>query len=412
LNILFLSTENPFPVDHGHHIRTYHVLKALAAHHHIYFVAFAQDPSGLKYTHELQGLCKSIKIFQLRFRGWRQAVLALVNLFSPLPLIAQKYHDPQTVDYIKKLIDEVKIDLVHIDLLHLANYRRALNSRPCILVNHNVESLRILRWSKIERNILLQYFLRYQYFKLRNFERAICTQFNRCIVVSDYDKAFLADLCGGGNFVSVPNGVDADYFQPSDGEVIPNSLVWTGSMKSPYNRDAVIYFLGKIWPIIQRNIPEARVTFVGGSPAKKLKDTAKKYPNINYTDYVQDVRRYVAESAVFIAPLRCGSGTKIKILNAMAQGKPVVTTSIGAEGIDAKPDAEIIIADAPAEFAEKTIYLLRNPQEARKIGLRARKVITEKYDWKIINKKIEQIYKEFEPDANRKPAQTFVPAEV
>ena len=123
---------------------------------------------------------------------------------------------------------------------------------------------------------------------------------------------------------------------------------------------------------------------------------ASETPNVEYAGYVEDVRPHIAKSAVFIAPLRSGSGTKVKVLNAMSQGKPVVTTSIGAEGIEAQPDEEIVIADDPKEFARKTVYLLKHSEEAQKIGQRARKVIEEKYDWQVINTTIRQVYQEFE----------------
>lgn len=396
MNILFLSTEIPFPLDHGHHLRTYYVLKALSEDHNIHFAAFTKHGRETQFQRQLEELCDSVETFELRHRGWRQALLALQNLFSPLPLIAQKYYDRRIAEYMKKLIRAGKVDLVHLDLLHLALYRNICSTLPSVLVNHNVESLRTLRWSQVERNFLLKAFLKYQYQKLRNFEQRVCKEFDCCTVVSDYDREFLLELCGGGNFVTIPNGVDCDYFYVSTEAVILNTLVWTGSMSGAYNRDAVIYFLDEVWPHIQTSIPQAKVTFVGSSAPKMLMRLAFQSPNIESTGYVDDVRPYVAKSAVFIAPLRSGSGTKVKVLNAMAQGKAVITTSIGAEGIEAKPDEEILIAEAPKEFAEKTVWLLKNPERAQKIGLRARQVIEEKYSWKVINKKLRQVYKEFE----------------
>jgi len=396
MNILFLSTENPFPLDHGHHLRTYHVLKALADVYTVHFIGFTQDDSGFKHKPKLQEFCKSVDIFQLKYRGRRQLLLSVLNFFSPLPLIAQKYYDPAVANHIKKLIEAAEIDLVHFDLLHLAQYRKELNGLPSILVNHNVESLRVLRWSKVERNPLMKTFLRYQYRKLEKFEKSVCSKFNKCTVVSETDKESLAKLCGGGNFVIIPNGVDIDYFQMSKANILPNTLVWAGSMSGAYNRDAAIYFLERIWPDIQIAIPEVKVVFIGNSPPKILKKMASENSNVEYTGYVEDVRPYIAKSAIFIAPLRSGSGTKVKVLNAMSQGKLIITTSVGAEGIEAKADEEIIIADDPDKFAEKTVYFLKHLEEAQEIGQRARKVIEEKYDWQVINTTIRQVYKEFE----------------
>ncbi|NIR50946.1 glycosyltransferase [candidate division KSB1 bacterium] len=396
MNILFLSTENPFPLDHGHHIRTYYVLKALAAEHNVHFVAFADNDSAFEYRSELRELCRSVEIFPLRFLGWRQMHLLLMNFFSPLPLIAQKYCQPQAVDHIRKVIREESIDLVHVDLLHIASYRNEISRLPCVLVNHNVESLRILRWAKVERNPLLRSYLFYQYFKLRNFEGKVCRQFDLCVTVSDYDKHLLSGLCGEGNFVTIPNGVDTSYFTRYEKDSKPNSLVWTGSMAGPYNRDAVVYFLEEIWPIISERAPAASVTFVGGSPPKVLKKRSRRCATIKYTGYVHDVRPYVADAEVFIAPLRAGSGTKIKILNAMAQGKPVVTTSVGAEGIDAEPEKEIIVADESEKFAERIVFLLQHPDRAKRIGLRARKLIERTYDWRLISRTIQDVYADLE----------------
>lgn len=396
MRILFLSTENPFPVDHGHHIRTFHVLQALAEEHEVHFVGFTQNEDGFRYKQKLEEFCNTAAIFPLRFRGWRQLLMVLRNLFSTEPLIAQKYHDSDVVFYIQNLISEAGIQLIHFDMLHLAKYRKDFDALPAVLVNHNVESLRMLRWAKVESNPLLKLFLLYQYLKLKRFERQVCPEFDICTAVSEYDRQFLMEMCDGGRFEVIANGVDASYFSPSGSESTPNKMVWTGSMKSPYNRDAVDFFLNEIWEKIQQRHPEASMTFVGASPTQTLQQAAKKWNNIEFTGYVDDVRLHVAEASVFVAPMRAGSGTKIKVLNAMAQGKAVVTTTVGAEGIEAEADEEIIIADSAKVFAEKTVYLLQHPEVAKRIGKRARAVIEKKYDWDIIREKIRRLYREFE----------------
>ncbi len=396
MRILFVSTENPFPVDHGHHIRTYHTLRALSRRHAVHFVGFSQTQAGFDNKHRLYELCETVDLFPLRYGGWRQAILAVRNLLSPLPLVAEKYYDPAAAARLRELLQAYRFDVVHLDMLHLGLYARDLGDLPAVLVNHNVESLRLLRLSESERNPLMKLFLIHQHHKLKRFERETCPQFETCIAVSEYDKQVLQRMCGSRNFAVAPNGTDAQFFHLNGCEPVnPNMLVWTGGMASPYNRDGVLYFMRDIWPHILRQLPEACVNFVGAAPPARIRRASRHAYNINYTGYVDDVRPYVARASVFIAPLRAGSGTKIKVLNAMAQGKPVVTTSVGAEGIDARGGQHFLIADTPGEFAEKTVYLLKHPVLARRMGARARQLIEQKYDWCVIEKTLEHIYARF-----------------
>lgn len=392
MRILFLSTENPFPVDHGHHIRTYHTLKSLSQRHEIHFVAFSQNQAGFENQDKLEEICTSVLIRKLKYSGRKQAILALKNFFSREPLVAQKYFDAEVAEEILRIVRQRKIDLVHFDMLHLAKYRSLIESLPCVLVNHNVESLRLKRWADVESNPLLRYFLKYQQKKLLRFEKESCSIFSQCIVVSDFDKDYLQKLCRGQTFLTVPNGVDCEFFHANGGTGDSQNLVWTGSMSGPYNRDAVRYFIGEIWPLITAKVPDAKITFVGAAPPAELQNLANDNQNVIVAGYVDDVRPYVANANVFVAPLRAGSGTKIKVLNAMAQAKAVVTTSVGAEGIEAHNEYELLLADRAEAFAAKTIHLLQNPQEAKEIGLRARKLVEEKYDWKVVNRKMMELY--------------------
>jgi sugar transferase (PEP-CTERM/EpsH1 system associated) len=393
-NILFLSTENPFPPDHGHHLRTYYLLKNLAAQHRIFFLAFAQNQKELEHKAELEKFCASVELVWLPQGKWRWRTYAavLANFFSLQPYTVKRYASAEADQRIQRLLSNHRIDLVHFDLPHLASYLNQAASLPKILVTHNVESLRMLRWAKVERNYLLKLYLYYQYAKLYRFEAKLCRQFDKCTTVSEIDKQILLEMCRRDNFASVPNGVDVEYFRPNDGGKFGEGLVWAGSMRGAYNRDAVDYFLTKIAPIIHSRMPETKMQFVGAAPTKLLEKCARENERIQCAGYVDDVRPYVDSAAVFIAPIRSGSGTKVKILNAMAQAKPVVTTPVGAEGIEAAPDEEILIANDENEFAEKTIFLLQNPQRAHEIGLRARRIIEKLYDWKIVAATMNDIY--------------------
>ncbi len=405
MNILFLSTENPYPPDHGHHIRTLNILEGLAQKHSIFFVGFAQDKKELQHTGYLEKICRLvyIKVIETGFLKWRYYLKLIFNLFSPYPYTVQRYQSKATRTQIKKIIKENRIDLVHIDMLHLATYRDEVGNVPTILVNHNVESLRMLRWAKVEKNSLIKAYLYWQYYKLKHFERRAFARCDCGVVVSNADKEILCELTGCDNYFVIPNGVDTDYFKPGLADPIPHSLVWVGGMGNAYNRDAVIYFLDEILPLVEREFPTVTATFVGGSPPPKLIKKAAEKSNIKIVGYVDDVRPYVDQAMIFIAPIRSGSGTKIKILNALSQQKAVITTSIGAEGIDVIPNQHLMIADSAQEFAAAISYLFRNPDKISELGKNARVIIEKKYGWSLINEQVNQLYKEIASRSNNRP---------
>ena len=397
MKILFLSTENPYPPDGGHHLRTFNVLKILASRHQIYFVGFAQDKREFKYIPEIKKFCETVDIYKVSKTGYNKSffLLACRNLFSKYPLIARRYFIQEARERIEQIFDQYSIDLVHMDMLALGLYKGILKEAPVILTNHNVESLRIYRWMQLEKNLFIKSFLFYQYLKLRAFEQRICPEFNRCIVVSEYDKNYLKNLCGMDNFVMIPNGVDIRYFRPEYGEVKKDHLVWVGGMTGPYNSDAVDFFIQKIWSLIKYKVPEATIDFAGGGPTPTLRNKALQDKSVQVLGFVPDIRPIVQRASVFVAPIRIGSGTKIKVLNAMAQAKPVVATTTAAEGIDVTPEENILIADDPEEFAEKIVYLLNHEQMAREIGTRARELMEKKYSWDVISENIHKTYEEY-----------------
>jgi glycosyltransferase involved in cell wall biosynthesis len=397
MNILFLSTEIPYPADGGHHLRTLNVLKILANQHQINFVGFAQDESELKYIPEIKKFSKTVDIYKVRKTGYNKSFFALAckNFFSRYPLITSRYFIPEARDRIERIFDESSIDLVHMDMLALGLYKRILKDTPVILTNHNVESLRIYRWMQKEKNLPIKCFLFYQYLKLKAFEKKICPKFDRCIVVSEFDRNYLTNLCGKDNFVVIPNGVDVHYFAPESAEVKKNHMVWVGGMTGPYNSDAVNFFIEKIWPVIKDQLPAATIDFAGGGPTQTLRNKALEDESIHVLGFVPDIRPIVQRASVFIAPIRIGSGTKIKVLNAMAQAKAVVATTTAAEGIEVTRGENILIADDPGEFAKNVLYLLRDGEIARKMGEKARKLMETKYSWDIISKNIYRTYEHY-----------------
>ncbi|MBD3386321.1 glycosyltransferase [candidate division KSB1 bacterium] len=394
MNLLFLSTENPYPVDGGHHLRTFYVLKLLAKRYNIYFVGFAQDREEFKYTPFIKPFCVSVDMFPVAKTGFnlRFLWLGVKNLFQKQPLIARRYFTRRACSRIEEIIRDTNIDIVHVDMLALGMYARLFRDLPAVLTNHNVESLRLFRWLKHEKNTWKKLFLNLQYKKLKTFERLTCLAFEHCIAVSETDKLYLAKLCQRDHFSIIANGVDSDYFAPIEIETQKKRLIWVGGMTGPYNADAVNFFLREIWPRVTRFSDDIILDIVGAGPTLPALSMAKKDNRIKIYGFVEDIRPFVQRAALFIAPIRSGSGTKLKVLNAMSQAKAVIATSVAAEGIEATDGQEIIIADDPAEFSSKMIYLLQNPAMAERIGLKAREVILKKYDWTVLADDMYKLY--------------------
>ena len=397
MNILFLSTRSPYPLISGHSLRTYHILKGAAQKHNVILVTFVQLEEELKKENldHLRSFCQAVHPFRVPvdMSKIRLAASLVVNLFSSLPFVAQKYDAPMMREKIREIIKTEPIDLIHVDMLPLATYIDEFKNLPKILVNHNVESVRLYRWFQTEPNVLKRAYLGIQWPKLRSFERSAMDNFDGCVVVSETDKQLLRGMGINNRMFVVPNGTDTEFFKPTGKAKTENSVLWIGHMDVHTNKDAVLYFWCEIYPLLRKRHPQIQMIFVGTAPPKVIADAAKKDAQIKVTGFVEDIRPYLDKSAVMVVPIRIGSGTRLKILDAMAMGKAIVSTSVGCEGLNVTHGKNILIADDPEEFTNRTIGLLKNPDMRMNLERNARK-LAKTYDWDLIREKQELVYQE------------------
>jgi glycosyltransferase involved in cell wall biosynthesis len=319
--------------------------------------------------------------------------MLFLNLFSSLPFVAQKYDTPLMRQKIREIIQTEHIDLVHVDMLPLTAYIDEFENLPKILVNHNVESVRLYRWFRAEPNPLKKVYLGIQWLKLRSFERSSMNKFDGCVVVSELDKELLVKMGVKSRLFVVPNGTNTRFFKPNNGKVVENSVLWIGHMDVHTNKDAVLYFWKDIYPILRRKCPEVKMTFAGTAPPKEIADAAQKDPQVKATGFVDDIRPYIDEAAVMVIPIRIGSGTRLKILDSMAMGKAIVSTSVGCEGLNVNDGQDIVISDEPEDFANKTMDLLKNSDKRITLAKNAIE-IAKTYDWDLIVRKQEAAYQD------------------
>jgi len=226
---------------------------------------------------------------------------------------------------------------------------------------------------------------------MHRFERQAVGQFDACITVSENDRERLLELVPGTSVFVVPNGVDLDYFSPRPEIPKSKNLAFIGSMDYPANIDAVRWFTDQILPEIKNHAADLHFFIIGKNPPPDIQ-ALNDDPQVTVTGFVEDVRPYLAESQVFVVPLRYGGGTRLKILDAWAMGKAVVSTSIGAEGLNATHNHNILLSDNPEPFARYILDLLTYPNKRKEIENNGRKSVKENYSWKHISEKLEEVY--------------------
>lgn len=400
LKILFLSTRAPVPPNTGHFQRTFNTIKQISKYSTVYFIGFYDKKTDRKSTElidiELSKYCDEVYIRFITEEHSKlfETLSAAIGIIGNKPYIAKKYFKKHIRDIISDVIAREKIDLVHLDMLPLYEYSKYIDDVPILLTNHNVESLRLARRANNENNIILRYVLRKQAIKLFNYEKNAIKSISHCIVVSDEDKSYLSKFNPSCKFYVIPNGVDTEYYKPKKkhNKNLP-VILWVGNMADPYNRQGIQYFIHKVFKKIHAEVPDVLWLIVGKEPPDDLVKLQQEYTkNIQLIGYVDDVRNYYNNADVLVVPLLSGSGTKLKVIEGLGMGMPIVTTSIGAEGIDVQPGRDIEIANSADHFAKLVINLLKNQTKRDQIKKNARKIATEKYDWNIIGELLKSAY--------------------
>ena len=395
MRILWLKTELLHPVDKGGKIRTYNMLKELKCDHHITYLTLDDGSAGLEaremaleYCHEL--ICVSHHQRE-KFSSSFYAELAL-NLTSRLPYAIKKYESASMRKEILGQAHNGNVDIIVCDFLAPAINVPGDLSCPATLFQHNVEAMIWKRHFEVQENPIKKRYLRTQWQKMAKFEKEMCLSFDSVVAVSAEDREKIRHDYSVDQVFDVPTGVDTDYFTPSvKEEVNPHNVVFTGSMDWLPNEDCIRYYTDQILPIIRQTIPDASLTVVGRNPYSSLLELSKRDASIRVTGRVEDVRPYMERAAVYIVPLRIGGGTRLKIFEAMAMEKAIVSTTIGAEGLPVRDREELRIADTPETFAAAVVDLLRDPQTAKRIGQRAGKTVRENFGWNGVAKRFTEI---------------------
>lgn len=392
MRILFMNKRPLFPPTTGGHLRTLHILKHLARWHDITYLCNVQAHEGnaLSAMEALGLRVVAIPWYEtprhtLRFYG----DLAR-NLFSMYPFNVNKDYDPRLRARAAELLHGQPFDLLICDFVQMARNVLGLKAPAKLLFQHNVEAQIFQRHAEQDSGWLRRWYMGHQARKMRRFESAAGQYFDGVIAVSQADKdRFLADY-GWQHVQVIDTAVDTDYFQPVPQPSEAHRVVFVGSLDWLPNADGIRFFVDRIWPRILEQVPQAHFQVVGRNPAPALLRLQQR-PGVEIVGTVPDVRPYLAQAAVVVVPLLVGGGTRMKIFEAMAMRRAVVSTPLGAEGLPVRHAEHILLADTPQQFAEQVLRLLTQPELRQQLAERAYQYVTQNFASEIVARQFDAI---------------------
>jgi polysaccharide biosynthesis protein PslH len=370
--LLFVSTQFLFPVNTGGRIRTTQILRGLKGGRFRIVLAMPATTERLRYFRsDIQQVADEVVHWEQGERGMLFHYTRLRHVLHRLPIPIRTDLSNRALAVVEKQL-AAKPAVVVFDFLHGAVLSPRQLDVPSVLFTHNVEAEIFKRHLSVARNPLMRALWKSQFRKIERFERYALAAFDRIVAVSERDKAQFEQNYGARDVEVIPTGVDLDYFKPeASGQ--SKTVVFTGSMDWLANIDGLSYFMDEVWPLIVRDEPNASMVVVGRSPPADLVRRAEQRGYAwNFTYFVRDIRPHVAGASAFIIPLRVGGGTRLKVFEAMAMGCPVVSTSIGVEGLPVVAGEHYLLGDDAETLAKQTVALLRDPERGRQLAGHAR----------------------------------------
>jgi glycosyltransferase involved in cell wall biosynthesis len=377
MRILFLSTWFPFPPDNGSKIRAYYLLQALAKTHCVTLVAFNPGP---KTEFAVPDNVTTYPVYTDPFRYVQ--LPKIVKYLSPVPFVFWRIKEIETV--IRQLARREEWEAIVAVQAHVARYALRFSHTPRILDVDTSLSYQLRERYQERRTRMGRLRSLISWYKAYRYECALFRKFQICAVVSPLEVMSVQSMTGEKTHVTViPNGVDCAHNHPGLAEVQPHNLIYNGALTYNANYDAMQYFLADIYPLIKHEIPDVTLSITGSTKGVNM-GGLQLDAGVHLTGYVEDIRLPMAQSAVCVVPLRQGSGTRLKILEAMALGTPVVATSKGAEGLDLVDGEHLLLADTPATFADAVLRVMRDRDLRERLRRNARVLVEQTYDWEII----------------------------
>jgi len=392
MRVLMLTQVLPYPPDSGPKVKTYNMVKFIAQSHELTLVSFVRGNQTKEIEH-LNQFCKAVypvPIQRTRFEDGKALVKSLANSTSWL-MVRDERSAMHTL--IADLRRKNHYDIVHVDQLNMAHYARPMPGTARILDAHNALWLLYKRLAQTTQNPVKGLFLQREWRLMKRYEGEICQTFDAILTVSEADKMALAEASDNqGNLIVAPIAVDPQELLPVLRNQQADHILHIGTMFWPPNVDGVLWFLREVYPIITSLKSCIHFDIVGARPPKEITDASRGLDCVTVAGYVKEPANFLKNTAVMVVPLLAGGGMRVKILEALAEGLPIVTTSIGCEGIAVENGKHLLVADTPEDFARATLRLLEDRDLADTLSRNGRQLIEKTYDYHVAYRPVDLVY--------------------
>lgn len=405
--ILFLTQIVPFPPDAGPKVKTYHVIRALVRQgHSVTLVSFVR-PEEVQHVPALQEICEAVHTVPIQRSRVADVGYMIRSYLTGRPFLIERDDLPPMQDMVNRQVQENNFQFIHADQLTMVQFglksaSKFPNKKPKVIFDAHNAVWTIVERMKENAPWFLKPILSVEAKRVKKYEGELLQTVDHVLAVTDIDQSLLEDALYFSNvdqndrvspITVIPIAVDTDKLQPVDRKEGSKNIVTLGTLHYPPNADGIRWFFNEVFPLIQKRVPDATLTIIGKNPPQDFIELAERNKeSIKVTGYVEDLRPYLEESALMVVPVRAGGGMRVRILEAFSYAMPVVTTTIGLEGIEGTPDHDVLVADTLAEFAERTSELLEDISLQEKLAVNGRELAISKYDWQAVLSAMKSIY--------------------
>jgi glycosyltransferase involved in cell wall biosynthesis len=406
MHILFLTQILPYPLESGPKVKTWHVLRYLSQHGHKITLASFVRPEELPYIDEVKKLCATVYVVPVHRSRVSDVQYFLRSLISSRPFLVERDDLAEMRSLVNKVVNSEQVDVIHADQLTMTQFAFPLNpqvgKKPALVFDAHNAVWTITERMRENAPFYLKAPLWLETKRIKRYEGMIVSDFQATFAVTEPDRISLLDAAHeytrnskANNYpISViPIAVDTNHIQPVSRERDSLNILTMGTLYYPPNADGIRWFLQDVFPLVRQEMPEVTLTIVGKNPPKDFVRLAEDpQSGVTVTGFVEQLEPYFAKSAVMVIPVRAGGGMRVRILDAFARAMPVVTTTVGLEGIHAQLNEDVVVADHPCDFAKAVIKLLQDRPQQNRLASNGRQLVERKYDWQVVLRELDKTY--------------------